>query len=540
MKKFIVIFLLLFIYTATYNLSAQYYLNSNWKCSNVSTVNDTGTNISMAGYTLNKWMNAVVPGTVLTTLIQNDTFKNPYYDFNFLNIPDISIAGSNYYTYWFRLPFIVPDYMKGKNIFLNLRGINYTAEIFLNGNVVSSGYKGMFIRNMFNIKKFVSLTDTNYLAIKIYPPDHTGIPSLAIDGKASGTFANGGDGAIGRNVTMQYTEGWDWTRPIPDRNTGIWDKIYLTAADSVSIADVQVITDLKLPDTTKAFIYVNVWLKNNSNSQVSGKLNAVIKGITDTFTISENISIDANQTTEFSLSPNDSNQLSIVNPALWWPNGYGRQNLYNLNINFNIGDSVISDSSSLNFGIRKFQFGNNPLVISVNGKKIRCQGGNWVSTDALLRFSNDRYDKEIYMHKMANFNMIRVWGGGITERPEFYDYCDKYGILVEQDFWITGDCNGLWHNPENKNNPDDHRLFINSVTDVVKMLRNHPSLCIWVGGNEQVMPIDIQNVVVDSIMPNMDTTNLFVPASSNLDNNYLHGFGPYGFSNNSRSKSIPT
>jgi hypothetical protein len=97
-----------------------------------------------------------------------------------------------------------------------------------------------------------------------------------------------------------------------------------------------------------------------------------------------------------------------------------------------------------------------------------------------------------------NMNMIRVWGGSITERPEFYDACDRNGIMVWQDLWITGDCNGRW--PQEKKAetqerqreyPDNHSLFIRSVEDQMKMLRNHPSLCLICGGNEFPPPPDL-------------------------------------------------
>ena len=89
-------------------------------------------------------------------------------------------------------------------------------------------------------------------------------------------------------------------------------------------------------------------------------------------------------------------------------------------------------------------------VFTVNGQKVFIKGGNWIASDALLRLSKERYEAEIRFHAGMNMNMIRVWGGGLTERPEFYDACDKYGILVWQDLWISGDCNGEWHDPAKK------------------------------------------------------------------------------------------
>ena len=159
---------------------------------------------------------------------------------------------------------------------------------------------------------------------------------------------------------------------------------------------------------------------------------------------------------------------------------------------------------------------------------------NWIVSDAMLRFSKERYDAEVHYHKDMNLNMIRVWGGGITERPEFYEACDKYGILVFQDFSVSGDCNGRWYDPLKKEDtlarrkyPDDHGLFIESLEDQIKMLRNHPSLAIWCGGNEIRPPADVLKQLRDSLLPRLDGTRFFFEYS-NDDSMSLHsGDGPY-------------
>ena len=165
-------------------------------------------------------------------------------------------------------------------------------------------------------------------------------------------------------------------------------------------------------------------------------------------------------------------------------------------------DQFTSDEENLNFGIREITTDWNPFTrsrqIYVNGQKIFIKGGNWIISDALLRFSPQRYDAEIRMHRDMNLNNLRIWGGAITERPEFYNACDKYGLLVMQDFWISGDCNGHWFDPKKKEDqwtrrkyPDDHDLFLRSAVDQVKMIRNHASLAFWCGGNELSPPEDI-------------------------------------------------
>jgi hypothetical protein len=138
-----------------------------------------------------------------------------------------------------------------------------------------------------------------------------------------------------------------------------------------------------------------------------------------------------------------------------------------------------------------------------------------------------------------NMNMIRVWGGGLTERPEFYDACDKYGILVWQDLWISGDCNGEWLDPAKKESqarrkayPDNHDLFLESAIDQIKMLRNHPSLYLWCGSNETLPVADILKALEEDIFPKYDPGRYFLEysTSAKLMTNSIGGVGdgPYG------------
>ncbi len=196
----------------------------------------------------------------------------------------------------------------------------------------------------------------------------------------------------------------------------------------------------------------------------------------------------------------------------------------------------------LQFGIRDIQTvwddRTQSAKILVNGQKIFIKGGNWIISDALLRLSSERYDHEIRFHRDMNLNLIRIWGGALLERPEFYEACDKYGMLVMQDFWFSADCNGKWTDPLKKEDqwtrrtyPNDHGLFIQSVYDQVKMIRNHPSLAFWCGGNEIAPTADILTAIQDSILPTLDGTRKFFPYS-NSDQMSLNtiggnGDGPY-------------
>jgi mannosylglycoprotein endo-beta-mannosidase len=155
----------------------------------------------------------------------------------------------------------------------------------------------------------------------------------------------------------------------------------------------------------------------------------------------------------------------------------------------------------------------------VNGQPVFIRGGNWILSDGLLRLTKKRYMADIKFHADMNFNMLRCWGGGLAERPDFYHYCDLYGLLVScetlkclcfrivssfngsnstqvwQEFWITGDVDGRGIPVSNPNGPLDHDLFLLCARDTIKLLRNHASLALWVGGNEQVPPYDINTAL---------------------------------------------
>ena len=175
----------------------------------------------------------------------------------------------------------------------------------------------------------------------------------------------------------------------------------------------------------------------------------------------------------------------------------------------------------------------------VNGQKIYVTGGNYINSDWLLRLSPERYRDEVRFHAEMNLRMIRVWGGALVERPEFYNACDEFGILVFQDLWGSGDCNGAWEDPTKMDSrerrweyPDNHDLFIASVEDQVKMIRNHPSLCFWCGANEWPLAKDIDQCLRKEVFPQLDPERLFVSFSTDtlFTRNYLgdNGDGPYG------------
>jgi len=525
-------YLFLFVTCLNSSLFAQssYELNSGWKCANIGSVKNSGHELSKPDFNADNWMPATVPGTVLTTLLNNKKIPDPFFGMNNEQIPDIYKTGPDYYTYWFIKDFTESPVAKGSQVYLNLRGVNYICDIYLNGNKLNKTLqKGMFLRFSYNITPFLAKNGNNRLAILVHPPDVLGNPN----------GGQGGDGTIARNVGLQYTAGWDWIQPVRDRNTGIWDKVTIQKTGPVRINDTHVVTSVpgqRFPDgpQSPATIQVSAELNNAAASPVSGTLKFELDGKT----VSKAVTLKPS-----SIQQVNFNDYILQNPKLWWPNGYGPQNLYSLKLSFVANGNKLSDQQSLKVGVRQLHSEYNEHTgsrqIEVNGQKIFIKGGNWIISDEMMRLSDARYDAEVRFHRDMNLNLIRVWGGAMIERPEFYDACDKYGILVFQDLWGSGDCNGRWVDPmklddqwTRRKYPDDHGLFLRSAEDQIRMVRNHASLAIWCGGNEITPPEDILIPLRDSILPRLDNTRWFVDYSNSdaMSHNTLgdNGDGPYG------------
>lgn len=515
---------------ATQYVSAQtsYELNSGWKCKPIGAVTEQGDQISVPSYSINNWQPAVVPGTVLTTQLANKQIPDPFYGMNNKLIPDIYKTGRDYYTYWFVKGFKEAAPAAGNQVYLNFRGINYSCNVYLNGHRLNEKvHQGMFLRQRYNITKWLAKRGNNRLAVIVYPPDPVGNPN----------GGQGGDGTIAKNVGIQYTAGWDWIQPIRDRNTGIWDKVIIEKTGAISITDPHVITlvpGIRQPGGPQqpATIKVGADLRNDSDKPVAGYLQYNIDGKT----ISKAVVVEPHSWRGVSLA-----DYQLKNPRLWWPNGYGPQNLYNLKLQFVTAANKISDQTDIEVGVRQLTTEWNSHTqsrqVNVNGQRVFIKGGNWIVSDEMLRFSKMRYDAEVRFHRDMNLNLIRVWGGALTERPEFYEACDRYGILVFQDMWGSGDCNGRWPDAKKledqatrRKYPDDHKLYLKSIADQIKMLRNYASLAIWCGGNEITQPEDIL-AIVPTLLNELDGTRWFVDFSNSLDmgktDKGVNGDGPY-------------
>src|SRR5579862_2012504 len=313
-----------------------------WMLAEAPKVNADGAAISEKSFATKNWYAATVPGTVLTTLVDRGVYPDPDYGLNNLAIPETL----NKQDYWYRTEFKAPSNMGSKRLTLTFHGINYKATVWLNGQSLGT-ITGAFIRGTFDVTGILKAGKTNVLAVRVSPPPHPGVPlEQSIKG---GPGENGGLMCLD-GPTFVATEGWDWIPAIRDRDTGIWQPVTLTATNTVKIGDLQVVTTLPLPDTSKANVEINVPLTNASDTPAKATLTASFEGVT----VSKEVTLTPGDNT-VKLSPAEFAQLTVQNPRLWWPNGYGKPELYHLKLSVAAGRDV-SDAKQLRFGIREITY----------------------------------------------------------------------------------------------------------------------------------------------------------------------------------------
>jgi beta-mannosidase len=495
-------------------LPEQFPISSGWQLQDAALVPKSGADLSLPSFDPSGWHPAIVPGTVLTSLVNDGTYPEPLYGEN--NRPDKIPETLCRTDWWYRTRFQVPAAYTGRKVWLNFDGINYAAEVWLNGRRLGM-VRGAFIRGLFDVTAFVSPGREATLAVRVSPQPHPGTSHEHT--LRNGVGKNGGITAID-GPTFLCAIGWDWIPAIRDRDTGIWRGVFLSASGPVTIQDPAVTTDLPVPRLDVAEVSVTATLANQSDRDQQGILTgeiALVDG-TPSITFRRSVTIPRYGTRTVSFDPLDTPALLVKKPALWWPNGYGPQNLYRLSLSFGSADGHDSDHRILTFGIRKITYsvpGSKNLTLSVNGVPVFCRGGDWGMDEALKRIPFERLDAQVRMHRIANLNMIRNWVGQSTSE-DLYDLCDRYGILLWDEFFQP--------NPGDGPNPTDIPTYLANVRDKILRFRNHPSIALWCGRNEGPPPPQL-NAALQKLTTELDPTRHYQASSTNGGG--VHSGGPY-------------
>lgn len=455
------------------------------------------------------WIDAVVPGTVLSSYIAAGAVHHPNFGTNQSYISDSYFRSDFLYRGTFEASTSSPRQ------FLNFDGINFQAQVSLNGEEVG------FIGSAFDACSFdvtgILREGTNVVDVRILHNPHYGIAK-----QHTPYTPDKNGGVLGAdNPTMHATIGWDWIPTVRGRNVGIYDKVYLTYKGDVSVEEPFVRSQLPLPDTTRATVFASARITNRGQNPVSG----VLQGRFGDFAFGKEEALAPGESRIVQFDP-----LAIENPRLWWPNGYGKQELYPVSFEF-VADGEVSDSVSFLSGIRQMDCYLEPyksvsgssfegrnqdqrLCMYVNGRRFIGFGGNWGYPEHLLEYTDREYDIAVGNHADMNFTMIRDWVG-MTDNKAFYDACDRYGIMVWQDFWLANP----WDGPD----PSDPARFNEVATRYVRRIRNHPSIALYVGRNEGYPPEEIDSHLREMI-PQEHPGMLYIPHSA-ADG--VSGGGPY-------------
>jgi hypothetical protein len=484
-------------------------LSAGWRLQDVAKAPQPGAQISSAAFDAGAWYAATVPGTVLTTLVNNHVYPEPLYGEN--NRPEVIPESLVRTSYWYRTVVDVSSSYKNNHIWLKFDGINYSAEIWVNGVQVGTT-RGAFIRGNFDITAEVTPGRRAVVAVLVAPQPHPGIPHEHTI--RDGVGPNGGVSAID-GPTFLCTLGWDWIPAIRDRDTGIWRPVTLSTTGPVTLKDPLVTTDLPLPKIDSSDVTVSTTVTNLTDHPQNG----VVSGAIENIVFSRPVELAPHSSQVVSFDAKNTTALHIDHPRLWWPNGYGEQNMYHLHLEFRAGRTV-SDAEDVDFGVRKISYsvpGTDTLTISVNGVPIFIRGGDWGLDEALKRIPRERLETEIKLHKLANLNLIRNWVGQSTGE-DFYELCDKYGILVWDEFFQP--------NPGDGPDPDDLDTYIANVRDKILRFRNDPSIMLWCARNEGFPPPEI-DAALRKLLAELEPTRRYQPSST--DGAGVRSHGPYSW-----------
>ena len=397
-----------------------------------------------------------MPTTVVSALVADGTFPDPYYGMNLRKIPGTTYTiGTNFSNvempadspfavpWWYRTEFTLPPEAAGQTLWLHLDGVNFRFDAWLNGKKIADAAKtaGAYRVHVIDVTG-VARPGANALAVLVSAPTPG---DLAI------TFV-------------------DWNPMPPDKLMGLYRPVSLTATGPVALRHPQVVTKLS-PAHDRAELTVKVFATNATSAPVTGTLKARAAGVA----VEKDVTLAPFETREIVLAPADFPQLAIASPKLWWPAQYGEPALHDLELELVVAGAT-SDRASARFGIREFTSELLPsgLVYKVNGRRILVRGAGW-SSDLMLRYSTERYEQEIAYVKDMGLNTIRLEGK--LEAEEFFDIADREGILVMPG-WCCCDHWEHW----DKWDAEDLPVATASLRDQILRLRGRASVFTWLNG----------------------------------------------------------
>jgi beta-mannosidase len=448
---------------------------------------------------------AHVPGAVQDDCVRAGLIPDPYAGLNSFQAEWVSER-----DWVYSREFTLPEARKGRNAYLHFEGVDYECLVYLNGRKLGE-HRGMYDAFEFKVTDQLRWGEPNRLVVivRAAPP---------MEGQIGWTNRV-------KEWKARFAYQWDFsTRLIP---LGIWDDVWVEFTGPVRITDVWVrpalnealtAATLKLQITVEAAtaldgLSVEAAIRTDVKADQTGESDQVGASV-----LARDVSFQVGRRTL-------NYELRMPQVKLWWPNDHGPQVMNSLTINLHNKQGTILASDTVPFGLRALRVVPNesappealPYTVVINNKKIFIKGWNWVPADQLYgRVDDARYERLLTLVKKAHCNLLRVWGGGLIEKQKFYDLCDRYGILVWQEFIQSS--SGIDNEPSR--DPAYLAYIEDQARKIVLRRRNHPSLVIWCGGNELMepgmKPLTLghpTNTVLRKVLAELDPDRIFLPTS---------------------------
>ena len=505
-----------FLFCAAFALQAQstkrsvLELAADWNLQSSTSLHVGGDVLSMASYQPQGWIPIRVPSTVVAALVKANKFPDPTVAMNLRGLPGMDYPiGENFaklampatspfaVSWWYRKEFDIQPTTAGSHVNLHFEGINYRANIWLNGQRIAdtSAVAGAWRNYDFDVTHRLNPEGKNVLAVEVFAPTEK---DLAF------TFA-------------------DWNPMPPDKNMGIYRKVFLTFSGPVTLSNPTLSSQVNSPTNDLAQLSISALAKNTTDQPMHG----IVRGSIGDVHFEQTVELAPGESKDVDFEAHDYPQLSISHPQLWWPAQMGEPHLYPLHLQFEVAGAV-SDTADALVGIRQITSeitSATRRLFRINGKPLLIRGGGW-STDLLLREDTQRLNDELTYVQDIGLNTIRLEGR--PETQDFYQQTDRRGILVMAgwsccDFWEQW---STW-------TPEDSSIASDSLRAQMYRLRSHPSMLVWLNGSDNPPPPEQEQVYlgIEKALrwPNPTLSSATAKLASENALNGVRMTGPYDF-----------
>ncbi|MGH7623943.1 MAG: glycoside hydrolase family 2 protein, partial [Gemmatimonadaceae bacterium] len=364
-------------------------------------------------------------------------------------------------AWWYRTTFKTPSGTHGRRETLGFDGINYRANIWLNGHRLadSSQIAGTYRRYEFDVTDALSSRNANVLAVEIFAPTPPDLQTTWVD----------------------------WNPSPPDKDMGLWQPVWLSTSGDVVVRYPEVVSHVDTATLRSADLTVMAELRNLTSHPVTGSLRGRIGGIA----FDKPVMLQPHDSVRVRFTPDSFPQLHVANARLWWPAQLGTPERYDLDLEFVSGDRV-SDSSHIAFGIREITSESTPRggrLFRINGRRILIRGGGW-APDMFFRPQPERQEVQLRYALDMHLNALRLEGN--YENDHFWELTDSLGILVMTG-WV---CCSAWEEWP-KWGPEQYTVAAASLRDQIRRLRAHPSALVWLNGSDNPPPANVEQMYLD-------------------------------------------